>query len=276
MSFDRQGPRPTLLVSTGANVPNSVADCAVPFPADWLPLLRQCSPVTDRHSYLIPYWYRAGARWVLYDAMPECLIHPDEAQGAPITGKELLGYLNGPAPRDLEDWQRCPYVSDMQHEMWRLHRCYVRPFWVLQGPNGGHQVKFSPWQQNVLIAKGLDPEAPQVGSLPPCPFDNRTRDALDHMNRLHRLDDRLDKLRESGTVESANAEMDIIQREIREAEMKFIESQMTPLVDMSTSLVAGANTRSEHADQIVRVQDGTAARAKDAYEQYRETGIFPV
>lgn len=276
MSFDRHDDRPALLIQPGANVPNSVADCAVAFPADWEERLRAMSPITDRFSHLRAYWYRAGQRWVLYDCVPRVLIKDDEAQGAPITGRELIAALEGPPPRDLEDWQKCPYVSDMQHEFYRLYRVYARPFWVLQGENGGHQVKFSPWQQNVLIAKGLSPEAPQIGSLPPCPFDMRVVKALTHLNRLHALDDRLDKLQASGTVESANAEMEGIQREIREAEMAFIESQMTPLVDMTSSLMRGSNSRSEHEDQLVIVPKGAAAKAKDAYEQYRETGIFPV
>lgn len=256
----------------GKNLANSVADCRVPFP--WMDELRRVSPITDRFSFLIPYWYRVAGRWVLYDAVPRCLIHDDENQGAPITGKELIGYLEGPAPRDLHEDDRSPYVSDVQHELYRLHRAYARPFWVLQGDGGGHQVNFSPWQQNVLIAKGLPPEPPKVGSLPACPFDMRTSAQLNHLNRLHQLDDRLDKLQASASVEWANAEMENIQREIREAEMKFIESQMQPIVDMSMSLVQGQNTRSEHDDQIIRVAPGMAARAKDAYDEYRETGNY--
>lgn len=257
----------------GTNLPNSVADVAVPFP--YMTELRAVSPETTKHSYLIPYWYRAGGRWVLYDAIDRRLI-PDDDQppGVPMAGRELLACLEGKAPRDLHEDERCPFVSDVQHEMYRLYHVYGRPFWVLQGEKGGHQVNFSPWQQNVLIAKGLSADAPKIGSLPPCPFDRRTSDQLNHLNRLNRLDGRLDRLRESGSVESANAEMEQIQREVREAEMAFIEHQMTPIVDMAMSLVAGPNTRSEHRDQIVQVRPGVAAEAKDAYDAYKETGDY--
>lgn len=257
----------------GVNLPNSVADVSADFP--WMKDLREVSPVTDQHSFLIPYWYRAGARWVLYDATPRALLPDDDTPpGIPMTGRELLDRLEGPPPRMREAWDFCPYVSDVQHEMYRMHHAYARPFWVLQGDKGGHQYAFSPWQQNVLIAKGLSAEAPKIGSLPACPFDNRTKHQLQHLNRLLQMEGRLDKLRASGTVESANAEMEGIQREIREAEMAFIEEQMTPLVDMSMSLVRGANSRSEYRDQVVHVSPGIAARAKDAYDRYRETGDY--
>ncbi len=257
----------------GRNIPNAIADVSVPFP--WIRELREVSPVTEIHSYLLPFWYRAGERWVLYDAVPRGLIPDGEASpGVPMTGRELMERLEGPPPREREAWDYCPYVSDVQHEMYRLHKVYARPFWVLQGETGGHQVNFSPWQQNVLIAKGLSAEAPKIGSLPACPFDRRAANQLQHMNRLHRLGDRLDKMQASGSVEAANAQMEAIQREIREAEMAFIEQQMTPVVDMAMSLVRGSNSRSEHRDQIVDCLPGTASRAKDAYQRYEATGDY--
>ncbi len=257
----------------GVNLPNSVADVSVPFP--WLRELREVSPITTQHSYLIPYWYRAGARWVLYDAVDRSFIPDnDEAPGIPMSGRELLSYLEGAPPREREEWDRCAYVSDVQHELYRLHRVYARPFWVLQGESGGHQVNFSEWQQQVLRAKGLPDHPPVIGSLPPCPFDRRTVNQLNHLNRLHQMDGRLDRLRGSGTVESANAEMQKMQAEIREAECRFIEQQMTPVTDMALSLVKGANSRSEHRDQIVDVKPGAAAEAKDAYDRYKQTGEY--
>jgi hypothetical protein len=91
-----------------------------------------------------------------------------------------------------------------------------------------------------------------------------------HLNRLHKLGDRLDKLEASASKEAAK-EMEGIQREIREAEMAFVESQMQPLVEMASSL----NQKSEHADQLIHLP-GQAARAADAYDEYRETGLFSI
>ena len=68
---------------------------------------------------------------------------------------------------------------------------------------------------------------PAIGSLPPCPFDNRVRAQLQARNRLKQLGDSLEKLRNSASVEHANAEMERIQREIRHAEQAGIAVKNT-------------------------------------------------
>jgi hypothetical protein len=261
----------------GVNVPNSVADVGVPFPADWLRLLREVSPVSRVHSWLLPYWYRAGERWVLYDVLPAHLIPNDEtALGGIMTGADFFLLVNGPRPSerpDFEDMVVCP-VSDVQHEMYRRYQVYARPFWVLQGETGGHQVAFTPQQASHLTAMGLPSQAPRIGSLPACPFDNRAAHQLQQLNRLHQMGNSMDRLRDSGSREWAEAEESRMAREIREAECRFIEQQMTPVTDMALSLVKGANTRSEHRDQIIDVRPGVAAEALDAYQAYKETGDY--
>lgn len=261
-----------MTIATGANLPNSVADISVQFPEDWMLALRQVSPVTTLHSYLIPYWYRAGQRWVLYDAKPRCLIEDDELQGGLITGQELLAALEGPPPRMLESWQVCPFVSDVQHELYRLHKVYARPFWVMQGESGGHQVQFDPWQANLLSVKGLPTEPPAIGSLQPCPFDNRVIHQLQRLNRLHQLGNDLERLKDSALPEYAQMETDRIQRDIRDAEMQFIEQQITPLVEMTSTI----QKSSDYQDLIMYSKPGAAAVAKDALQEHMETGHFPV
>lgn len=263
-----------MTIADGANLPNSVADVSVQFPEDWMLALRRpdVSPVATLHSYLIPYWYRAGQRWVLYDAKPRCLIEDDELQGGLIYGNELIAALEGPPPRDLEAWQRCPYVSDVQHELYRLHKVYARPFWVMQGDHGGHQVKFDPWQQNLLSAQGKPTEPPAIGSLPPCPFDNRVIYQLQRLNRLNQLGNDLERLRNTASVIYAESELQRVQREIREAEMQFIEQQITPLVEVTSQI----QKSSAHQDLVVYTKPGAAAMAKDALQEHLETGWFPV
>lgn len=251
----------------GVNVANAVAD--VQIVPDWLADLRAVSPVSTLHSYLMPYWYRAGQRWVLYDVLPIEAIDDELDTGSGMTGAQLKEIMAGPRPSEL------PYdvpISDTQHEMFRLWRGYARPYWVLQGESGGHQVNFSPDQASALLRMGLESAPPKVGALPPCPFDNRVTQQLRHLNRLHQFQDSIDRLRASGSAEAARAETERVERMVRESEMAFIEAQMRPVVDMSMSLARGANTRSEHADQLIHVVPGMASRAKDAYDRYKETG----
>jgi hypothetical protein len=259
----------------GENLPNSVADVAVPFPAEWEAELRRVSPIATRFSHLRAYWYRAQLRWVLYDCLPANIIPRDDTPVvAGLTGEECLQLLEGKPPRHMEAYERTPYISDVQHEFFRLHRVYARPFWVLQGDSGGHQVVFSPWQKNVLVAKQLPTDPPKIGSLPPCPFDNRVIHHLQHLNRLHQMQDRVDALERSGSREAAASQLAETLKEIRLAEAQFVEQQMTPLVDMNMSLQRGLGARSEYHDQAVHVKPGKAAEASDAYQRYLETGDY--
>jgi hypothetical protein len=255
----------------GLNRANAIADLDVVFP--WSQELRQVSPTNTLHSYLMPYWYRAGQRWVLYDVLPVQVIDDDLNTGSGVSGADLKAIMAGPRPSERTD--EVP-VSDLQHEMFRRWNGYARPFWVLQGENGGHQVKFSPAQSDALLRKGLQAEPPAIGSLAPCPFDNRAIRQLQHLNRLHQMEDSIDRLRKSGSPEAAAAEQAKVEREIRESEMAFIEAQVRPITETAMSLVAGSNTRSEHDNEIIRVPDGTAARVNDAYQRWLETGDYTI
>lgn len=252
------------------NMANAIADVSVPFP--WEPDLRAISPINTIHSHLRGYWYRSGQRWVLYDVLPVELIADDMDTGSGISGAEFKAIVMGKRLSERVEWNDVEHwpVSDTQHEMFRLYRGYARPFWVLQGDAGGHQVKFSPQQSEALVRMGLPSEPPRIGDLPPCPFDQRAIRQLQHLNRLHQMEDSIDRLRASGSPEAAQAEFSRVERQIRDAEMGFIEQQMRPLVEMGQSL----RHRSECADQVVQMPDGLAAKAKDAYEIYQETGTW--
>lgn len=251
----------------GANIPNAIADLDVAFP--WEDDLRRISPIVPVHSHLRAYWYRVKARWVLYDVLPAEAIVDDADTGSGLTGAQLKALMRGPRPSELPD--DVP-ISDVQHAMWAKWKGFARPFWVLQGPNGGHQVRFSPAQSTALLRMGLDPEPPAIGSLEPCPFDNRAMHQLQHLNRLHQLADSVERLQQTGSLEFAKAEEARIEREVRESEIRFIESQVRPLVDVAASVAK----RSEFAGELIEVPAGTASRIQDAWEEYKETGIWPI
>lgn len=250
----------------------SVADVARPFPKDWLARLREESPVSTVHSYLIPYWYRPAERWVLYQGMPVGLIReqPERPVCPGFTGDEFLLAVSRKAPRDLHPEDRTPYLSDVQYEMYRRYNVYAAPFWVLQGDHGGHQVSFGPLQQELLAAQRLPLEPPQVGTLPACPFDQRVVDRLRALNRLRQLHGNLDVLRKTGSKEGGDAITQHYQRQIREAELAFLEEQMADLLDAAQTVSHRADSR-EH---LMYVQPGTAGAASEALQVYRETGDF--
>lgn len=261
--------RAALPSDLGANVPNSVADVHVLFPADWLALLREHNPVSEAHSWLLPYWYRARERWVLYDCVPRALIDEDAPQMPGLMGYELLALLEGPPPRETPDWARVPFVSDAQHEMYRLYRVYARPFWVLEGETGGHQVRYSPEQKNFLTQIGRQSEPPAIGELEPCPFDMRVVRQLQRIDRLKQLRGSIDRLRKSGSGDAADAQRDAMEREIRVLSMAMMEQQLAGVADM----VATLGKRTEASDSVIHAT-GQAAKAKDAIAAYIETGNY--
>lgn len=254
----------------GTNAPNSVADLDVPFPAEWLRLLREESPVTEAHAWLLPYWYRAGARWVLYQCWPVALIPKDALLVPGFSTQDFFAAVDGPPPYRLEPWQRTPYLSDLQYELYRRHQVYARPCWVLEGTVGGHPVVYEPWQQNLMAAKGLPTAPPPIGSLDPCPFDNRAVHQLRQSNRLLRLKGSVAKLRASGSAEGADQQLDAILREIRHAELAIMQDQLDPMLDVAKSV----SRRSDARDHLVYTDPGSAGHAADALDHYLDTGDF--
>lgn len=257
----------------GENLPNSVADVAVLPPDGWEAALRAVNDITELYSHLRFYWYRAKQRWVLYDCLPKHLIKGDQPPGVPMETPEFLAFMDGPPPWVLGD-NACVFVSGVQWEMWQRYGVYARPYWVLQGERGGHQYAYSPEQARVAVQKGQPDAPPAIGSLPFAPFDERVQRQLRVHSRLLALNNDLERLRNSGSPEAIAAELAQTERDIRRAEMTFIENQFEPVTDMAQSLVRGQNSRSEYEDQIIRVKPGTAAKASDAYDEYLETGNY--
>lgn len=251
------------------NLKNGVADVAIPFPEDWMTGLRSINPITTMHSWLLPYFYRAKQRWVLYDAVPVELIDPDAQQGPGLTGRELLQALTGDAPRDRPHGSSTPFVSDVQHEMHRVYRVYARPFWVLEGSNGGHQVAFSPEQKEFLIQCGKSDQTPRIGSLPACPFDGRVVQQLQRMNRLVALNNDVGRLRQSGSSAAADVQRALWDREIRETSLAMLEAQLGETVEMMQHYAHRSMTQ----DLVIDAR-GKASQASDALAAYVQTGEY--
>lgn len=259
------------MIATGSNVDRSVSDLSVLPPAEWVEELRAITPITDKFSWLMFYWFNAGQRWVLYDCQPVATLGDPESLLVPgFSVKDFFDRVNDDPPSKREAWDYCPYVSELQYALYHKYKVYARPFWVLQGNNGGHQVAFSPWQQQILATKGLPPNPPEIGSLPACPFDNRVKDQLRKLNRLKQFDDSLAKMRESGDVEGADKALAAHQKEIRAAELEVIEKQYEEMVDCASHVAKRADSR----DHLIYVPDGTAGLASEALEYWKETGDF--
>jgi hypothetical protein len=250
------------------NLEASVRGVSATFP--WEDDLRRISPIVEAVSHLRAFWYAARQRWVLYDCLPAALIQPKVNYGF-ITGAEFLKAAQGRPPRELPAWDQGP-ISDAQHEFFRLYRVFATPYWVLQGEGGGHPHKFSPWEQNILTASMLPTEPPEIGFMPPCPFDMRAIAQLERRNRLNQFGGSLKKLQDSGSAAYAESQVKDFEKQMRLAECDYIEQMLTPIIEQANHV---ARNHSENEHDIYRIAaPGSAAKADDAYEEYKETGEF--
>ncbi len=260
------------------------------FPAEWQAALRRASPVSDRHAYAVPVWYRYGQRWVLYLATPHRFLteHWSQPVAPGFTAQECLDEMAKGPPSSRDPWDRCDYVSDVQWGLWRTHDAYCRPWWVLQGEDGGHPASFTPDQQNLLSALHQPTTPPPIGRraferayaawadrqateddpgppppfLQPCPLDERV---LAHVRREHRAAEVRDLAGAAGRV----ADRKRHERELRVAELAAIEQFLTPATEMAMSL----HTRADARDHLIML-DGEAAKAKERLAFWLETGNF--
>ncbi len=259
--------------------------------------LRRISPVSDRHSYLVPVWYVAGQRWVLYEAQPANLLraHPERPVSPTILADDVLQAMDGPRPSTLPR----SLFSDVQWELWRTHQAFCLPFWCLQGMDGGHLVYHTETQERILKAKGHRGSPPPIGRaayetqraaweservltgdesesvgpppvyLEPCSFDTRTEEHLARFNRLMQLAGKLEHLQASGDPVTMEKEAQDSEREIRKAELAAIEQFLAPVSEVFTS----ARKKSETRDELIYV-DGQSDRTADRLDYWIETGQF--
>jgi hypothetical protein len=238
---------------------------ARPLPAEWERRLRQISPKTRQLSYLAFRWYAKEERWVLYECVPrECIWR----------GNDIVRMLEDRPPRLLPKEQRLGrmfFVSEYTHEMYRLHKVWARPVWVIQGKDGGHPVEFIDAEQQLLRLRGLPTEPPPIGALEYAPFDERVVERIASRDRLIALGNNLDRLKRTASNEVLKAEAVASQRQFRAEYLKWMEDMMSPQSDFLTWY-----TRKTEADMTLRKatrrEMSAASRLKD---EFIETGLVP-
>lgn len=244
-------------------------------PDAWETALRAISPITSAHSYLTFKWehvlgrvkgrWQDRSRWVLYECQPAWAIAPG-----------LRALLEAPPPRLLPPGQayaRRQFVDDWAHEYYRLHRVFARPFWVLQGRNGGTPAGYALREQEILRALGEPVDPPPVGTLPYAPFDDRAVRQILMRDQLLRAEMDLDALVETGRVGRATKrEEEEAARAHRVAFVSWFKGTLAPGADFLTWY-----TRRSEADRTLRnATRAEMAAAIDFEPQYVETGHVPV
>lgn len=199
-------------------------------PESWTRRLREFSPITDQLTHLRFRWMEPHASWgfherglwLLYSCTPRALVTPDRAQMFERHWSEL--------PQD-EQVGRKALVSDYQHFLWHTVGVDGYPFWILQGEAGGTPAKYTRYEQRVLDGEGLPSEAPPLGSLPACPFDERAVVAIQKRDRLFLAGNDLDALLRSNRPDALRAADDAAEKAHRARFLDFWFEQTRPQAD---------------------------------------------
>jgi len=242
-------------------------------PVEWQQLLDTVSPRTTAHSYLMFKWehvlgrkkggaWKDRSRWVLYQCQPEWAIPAG-----------LRDMLEDRPPRELPPGKahaRRMFVDDWAHEIFRTQRVFARPFWVLQGPNGGVPAGYSEIEAATLKAAGEPTDPPPVGVLPYAPFDWRTVEQILMRDKLLQAGMMVDaivsdrKLRRQLRRETRDA-----QRAFRLQFLQWFKGTLAPGADFLTWY-----TRQSAADRVLRVATrGEMRRAREFEARFLETGV---
>lgn len=229
-------------------------------PEGWEDRLRTISPILDRTSHL-GYRYRESVnQWELYDRTPAHLLSVDRVTQLTQHWSEL--------PKDQQH-ARKRYVTEYQHYMFRTHKVEVRRFWVLQGEMGGTPAEFTERETKLLDSVGAPSEAPMLGMLEACPFDQRAMDAIQKRDLLLKHGGDLDALKKSRTASELLIQDTDNEKDYRRAFLGWWFEQMLPCSDFMKTFL-----RTKEADNTLR---RATKEESDLVSQWRdhfiETGV---
>ncbi len=259
----RKGVRMAHSIGTPGDVARALLD--TPVREEWVRDLRQMSPKSEAVSWLYLTWKEPPfqpdkRRLVVYDCIPEAHIHP-----------ELRMYLAGTPYWELPQAERAgraAIVSATQWEMYRRFRVHAKPFWIIQGKDGGTPASYSEVERKWLRLMHQPDSPPTLGALPFAPWDNRVKHRILERDRLTKFEGQIARLRERGNPETIAAELDAAEKEQRRAFWKWWTEQHQESADMWKWYI-GHSEVTHRLRQETRDEFLAAAMAE---ERFIETG----
>ena len=154
----------------------------VPHPSWQEQLDRITPPSRAENKARAVIWWEPGdewepiQRWIIYQVLPKKTIPA-----------HILKQLEGPHPRStgaysekLGCWKGgC--APDITKTAWAIYQKFggwAKPYWVLQGDNGGHRYALFPYERVLLHLYAGKKDVAAPGDLPYCEPDQRTWNAL--------------------------------------------------------------------------------------------------
>jgi hypothetical protein len=246
-------------------------------PPAWRRRLRELWPVSDQTQWLHFRMFpesldkktgtvmSGSARWVLYTMTPPALI----ADPTRIQMLDERPWWELPEDRQ---WGRMMHVTTYQYAMWREYRCLARPYWCLQGTEGGTPMQYTPREVAILRAHNLPTDVPNPGSEPFAPFDERAVAALVARDKFRQLGGALDRLADPGkAIADIKAEEAEAELTFRTEFVKWFKARMEPNAEFLTRHMNKSETAADF-----RPATRAELNAADQWEdQYIATGTVP-
>jgi hypothetical protein len=187
-------------------------------------------------------------RWVLFECVPAFAVVPN-------------AWLNGLLERLKRDpWSQAMHAWAMRY--WLEHRALPTPFWVLQGPFGGHKYRYTNEESELAEFQGLPGDAPPIGALPYAELTPLTLSLI----RLHSV---LTDRRHATNAEERRARVSQLQRESRRLLMHQIDnSGLREYVADATPIL------SDTARRVERTTPGAVGDESAMTAKYIETGVI--
>ena len=242
---------------------------AKPVPKEWEDRLRAMSPKTDTHSWLLLTWmakpgHPNTGRWVLYECVP-----------ANLVPTEMVTRLSGAPYWEIPKEERPgreALVSPHQWLLWRQHQVWARPFWILQGNDGGTPMAYSELEQKYLKMAGQPTVAPALGALPYAPFDSRVERAILRRDRLVKAGGSIANLRRAATSEEMKRETEEAEKQYRKAFLQWWGDRLKP----QSEFLEWYTRRTEADRTLTRQTRAEFYAAQQLEDEYVETGLIPV
>lgn len=238
-------------------------------PKAWVDDLATVAPRSERLPWLMLAHHGAADRWVVYVAIPDATV-----DGHSMISPERRMILSGKPWWELPTSQqagRKHTVSAFQWEMYRKHRVDTRPFWCLQGTEGGTPAIYSDIEKAILKAQGMPVDPPAPGALCYADWTERTKQQVVARDRLARMGMNVALLMAKGD----NAELKRVQDEADLAYRKAFTAWFSDTLAPQADFLDWFSKRTEADMQLRQPSKAEGIAIDRAAEEYVETGIIP-
>lgn len=220
-------------------------------PTAWVRAVSDLSPRHDRLSWLKLKWVAGRPeepmqRWVLFEMVPAFAVVPN-----PFLAGLLGGLLDNPWGQAMHAWAA---------KCWLTEQALPVPYWVLQGPFGGHKYRFTNEEREFAMWQGYPDGAPMIGDLPYAELTPLTLSLIRTHSVMHSRHRSFDAARAARTAELQRESRRLLLHQLGETGVTDMAMEAAPImVDTARRVEKGEGA---HGDL-------SAFRAK-----YIETGVL--